>query len=230
MSESPQYFNFPVQILEGMFEDKGKVLHDILCYSLFAHTEKLFLGNNIERFIEAAKYYNVGLQGTEKSCYKRGMELFNSIPDKSPKVGINLPMYWEFRSDTQSQFDIACLTAFLALKSILGKDDYCKTNNALLWSRMDGNSKTVNDKSELSPFTQKYCNDYQTVKIKNELCLNWGLVTYSRFTKGFYISFKMNLAELVLKAEKARKTSKQKEKQQRDRATIQQVLKSIRSD
>ena len=230
MSESPQYFNFPVQILKGMFEDKNEVLDDVLCYSLYAHIAKLMIGNSIERFIEAAKYYNVDLKDSAKSCFKKGGELFYSIPDKSPKVGINLPMYWEFVNDNQSQFDIACLTAFLALKSILGKDDYCKTNNALLWSRMDGNSKTVADKSELSPYTQRFCNDYQTVKIKNELCLNWGLVTYSRFTKGFYISFKMDLTELVLKAEKARKTSKQKEKQQRDRATIQQVLKSIRSD
>lgn len=230
MSESPQYFNFPVQILKGMFEDKSKVLHDILCYSLYAHTAKLIIGNSIERFMAAAEHYHVDLTSSSKSCFKRGEELFDSIPDKSPKVGINLPMYWDFRQDNQSQFDIACLTAFLALKSILGKDDYCKTNNALLWSRMDGNSKTVADKSELSGYVLKYCNDYQTVKIKNELCLNWGLTTYSRFTKGFYVSFKLDLFSLGQTAEKARKTSKLKEMQQRDRATIQQMLKSIKSD
>lgn len=36
-----QYFNFPVQILNGIFQDKEKVLCDILYCALYAHSLKL---------------------------------------------------------------------------------------------------------------------------------------------------------------------------------------------
>jgi len=223
-----KYFNFPVQLLNGMFDNKDTILHDILCYSLFAHTAKLMLGNDIQKFKAAAAYYGVDLKDSAENYFERGEELYYSVPERSPKTGISTPMYWEFVKDTQSQFDIACLTAFLALRSIIGADSFCKTNNALMWARMDGNSKAVPN-CELSYSVQKYCNEYQSVKIKNELRLNWGLVHYSRYTKGFYVSFKMDLATLATTAEKARKPSKLKEMQQRDRDTVEQVLKRTKS-
>ncbi len=229
MSESPQYFNFPVHLLNGIFEDHKKALNDIIYWSLYTHTAKLEMGNDIEKFTAAANHYNVDLKGSEKSSFKRGEQLYFNTPDNSPKVGINLPMLWDFMGNKQTQFDIACLTAFLAIKSILGKNDFCKTNNLLLWSRMDGKSKAITYTSELSLPIRQYCNDYQTVKIKNELCRNWGLVTYSRYTKGFYVTLKLDLEALVLTAEKARKTSAEKARKQQERDTINKALKSLNS-
>lgn len=43
---------------------------------------------------------------------------------------------------------------------------------------------------------------------KDELVDKWGLKTYSRYTRGFYFSFKMELDALVFEAEKSRKKAK----------------------
>jgi hypothetical protein len=212
MSET-QYFNFPVKLLEGIFEDKQTVLSDALYYSLYSYSLKLELGeSDFDNFKSSAKFFNVNL-GNAKGSFKRGKELFDSIPTDSPKTGLNLSIYWDFCKNHKSDFDIACLTAFLAIKSIIGTKPYCKMNNAYLWSRMSGKSKTVNDWKELPEHIYKYCNEYQTSKkIIPALCEGWGLVYYSRFTRGFYVSFILKLEQLVFEAEKRRKTVKDKQR------------------
>jgi hypothetical protein len=78
-------------------------------------------------------------------------------------------------------------------------------------SRMDGNPKTIKDFSELSPEIEKFSSEYQTKKIKRALRNGWGLVTYSRYCRGFYVSFKIPLMELILEAEKRRISTKEKQ-------------------
>jgi len=209
MSEA-QYFNFPVKLLEGIFKDKQTVLSDAIYYSLYSHSLKLELGeSDYEKFVAAWKWFNV--TGVDKEKFKRGKELFNSIPTDSPKVGLNISIFWDFYKSHKSDFEIACLAAFLAIKSILGSKPYCKMTNAYLWARMNGNSKSNKDSSELlSPEVLKYANEYQTGKIKKALRDNWGLTTYARYTRGFYVSFTLTLDQLVFEAEKRRKKIKDK--------------------
>jgi len=226
MSEA-QYFNFPVKVLEGIFDDKQKVLSDALDYFLYSHSLKLELdATKIDLFKSSAKYFNVNL-GNVSQSFKRGKELFDSIPADSPKVGLNTSIYWDFYKNHKSDFEIACLTAFLAIKSIIGTKPYCKMNNAYLWARMSGNSKAMKEVSELSDDVKRYANEYQTVKIKNALREDWNLVTYSRYTRGFYVSFTLKLPELIMEAEKRRKSTKESQYRQHEREIVSQVLKEL---
>ncbi|MDP2888953.1 MAG: hypothetical protein Q8P34_08305, partial [Bacteroidota bacterium] len=102
-----------------------------------------------------------------------------------------------------------------------------KTNNLYLWARMSGNSKSIKDISELSEAVKKYANEYQTVKLKTALRDSWGLVTYSRYTRGFYVSFTLDLPALVMEAEKRRKSTKEKQYRQHEKEVVRAVLQSI---
>ena len=224
-----KYFNFPIQILNGIFEDKEKVLTDILYCALYAHSLKLkeetYNNSEYNKFCAAWKWFNVS--GVDKQKFKRGKELYNSIPAKYPKVGLNISIFWDYFKNDKSDFDVACLVAFLAIKSILGTKPYCKTNNAFLWARMSGNSKAMIEYSELSGRVRHYANEYQTVKIKKALRESWGLVTYSHYTRGFFVSFTLDLKALITEAEIRRKSTKENQYRQFEKDTIKQVLQSL---
>ena len=68
------------------------------------------------------------------------------------------------------------------------------------------------DFSELSPSIYKYRTDHYTRKIKGELEDSWNISTYSRYTRGFYVSRFLTNAELTLEAEKQRVKYKEKQK------------------
>lgn len=230
-----KYFNFPVTLLKELFKDKDKVFNDILYIALYSHSlkmdaEDLYSNSEFNKFKSAAKFYGVVLNGSDqdkKNKFKRGKALFESIPVDSPKVGLNISIFWDFYKNEKSDFEIACLAAFLAIKSIIGTKPYCKTDNAYLWARMSGNSKAMKDFNELSEGVKKYANEYQTVKIKNTLRDNWKLVTYSRYTRGFYVSFTLDLHTLILEAEKRRKSTKEKQYKQQEKDILKQVLQSL---
>lgn len=97
-----------------------------------------------------------------------------------------------------------CLFTFLAFKSIIGKKQYAKTNNQLLFTRMAGKEK-VKDYQLLKGFD---FTRYHLNKIKNELQINWGLKYYSRYTKGFYAGFDIELEALIYEAEKRKESMK----------------------
>ena len=232
MSEA-KYFNFPVKLLEGIFKDKQEFFSDILNYSMYSHSLKLdgeeyIYTSAYYKFIASAKWYNI--TGTTEADFKRGKKLFDSIPANYPKAGLNISIFWDYYKNEKSDFDIACLAAFLAIKSILGDKPYCKTDNSFLWGRMNGNSKAIKDRSELNPVVLKYANEYQTKKIKNALRESWGLVTYSRYTRGFFVSFTLDLPVLVLEAEKRRKSTKQDEYKRHEKDVVKQVLQKLKSN
>jgi hypothetical protein len=66
-------------------------------------------------------------------------------------------------------------------------------------------------------------------KIKFELSQSWGLTTYSRYTRGFYVSFTLSLEELVFEAEKRRKSLKEKQARQRECNAVQAALNRLNS-
>lgn len=234
-----QYFNFPVQILKGIFEDKKKVLNDILYCALYSHSLKLNDGYRYPRgensseykdFMAACTWYCVDLKGNEKERKEKmyhGRMLINGLPANSPKVGLNISIWWDYYLNEKSDFDIACLTAFLAIKSILGTKPYCRTDNSFLWARMSGNSKAMKDQSELTPGVLKFANEYQTKKIKRALRDGWGLIHYAFHTRGFYVSFTLDLPALVMEAEKRKKSTKEKQYQQYEKDVRKQVLESL---
>ena len=127
-------------------------------------------------------------------------------------TGIDRNLYSEYNKNEKSDFDKACFLAFHALKSIVGNKTFQKADNKLLWARMDGKVKTIRDEAELSEKVRFFAQEYQTLKIKKELQENWGLIYYAQQTRGFYVSFKMDLKSLILEAMKLKRKSIEKQR------------------
>jgi hypothetical protein len=209
METETKYFNFPIELLEGFMENKSNVLYNILCYAIYSHSIGLNFGSDIERIKASADFFNVKI-GNIQGIKTNGKELLNRIDSKCPKVGINTKIYWDYRDNYKNDFEDVCLLAFLAIKSILNKKPYCKIDNRFLLARMDGKAKSC-DFEALSPSIRKFANEYQTKKIKYQLSDSWNLKTYSRYTRGFYVSFSLNINDLIYEAEKRRKSVKEKQ-------------------
>jgi hypothetical protein len=223
-----KYFNFPVQLLSGFMIDSKKVLDDITNYAVYENSLKLELGTEVEKIKASASFYNMTL-GSNSNSLRNGKLLYNSIAYNSPKVGLSVEMFWDFYKNEKTEFDKICLLCFLGLKSIIGRKSFCKVTNLYLWARMDGKANTIVEISELSNEVRKYANRYQSENIKNELILNWHLIYYSRYTRGFYVSFKMSLEDLIFEAEKKRKSIKEKQQKEIQKEALKKALERLKT-
>ena len=219
------YHNFPIHLLKGFLIDSDKCLNDIILYSVYANSLNIQNGTELERVKLTLDSFE--LTGSVKDICKAGANIYTNTPPKSAMSGINIKIIKDYRTNFKTDFDKACLLAFLAIKSIIANKAYCKIDNNFLWSRMDGNSKSV-DVSELSDEVKVYANRYQIDKIKKELIFNWYLVYYSRHTRGFYVSFKLDLEELVFEAEKKRKSVKEKQQKQAQNEALKKALERLK--
>lgn len=231
MKKGANYFNFPIELLDGIFEDKEQILTNIRCYALYAHSLKLHKKDDAEyNFLESAKLFGVSEEWSAKEYeqyFNMGEALYNSIDEKVPKVGLNISIWQDYYKNSKTEFDTACLTAFLAIKSIIGEKPYCRVTDLYLWSRMNGFRNSVADESQLSPYVAKYASEYQTRKIKNTLCTGWHLLIYGYRTRGFFVSFKLTKEDLIMQVEKGKQSFKVKQYQQDVKNTRSKVLESL---
>lgn len=230
-----RYFNFPVCLLKDFLTDTRACLNNIYDYSLYAYSRTIELDeeNKDAKIIEFAKmdmscnFYGFDMYESQIDMQlMRGKRVYGEAGFHAPKTGISLDMYWDFYQNEKTEFEKICLLAFLAMKSILGPKTHCKTDNRFLLSRMNGSAHS-HDFEKLSEPLQKYTTEYQIKKIKNELKANWSLKTYSRYTRGFYISFDMKQEVLIYQAEKNRKKNKLKARQLEEKAIVEKVLKKL---
>ncbi len=227
MSKEPKYFNFPIVLLEGFLVDDKRVLKNIFDYALYAHTLDYEFGDEEQMMSDAQEYFGVTC-GNKNRTYENGENLYNSIPEKTPMVGINKDRWFDYYKNDKPEFDKVSLLGFLAIKSILQNKAYCKIDNKFWLSRMDGKAKSIKDNSELSKELLIYANEYQTKKIKSELIDNWGLVHYSRYTRGFYVSYNLNINDLVFEAEKRRKSTKEKQRKEAEQLALKKALERLK--
>lgn len=227
-AKNERYINFPIQLLEGFLLDSKECLNNIFDYGVYEYYLKLEFEDDSEKFKKAGKYFRITKFGNKEKSFKNGENLFNCYDQThSPKAGISTEMIWDFYKNEKSEFEKVCLLGFLGIKSILLNKPYCKMTNNFWFARMDGNPKAINSIDELSDEIKKYSNEYQTRKIKNELIDNWGLVHYSRYTRGFYVSFAFDFEGLVYEAEKRRKSTKEKHRKFTEKITLERVLNQI---
>lgn len=218
-----KYFNFPIQLLTGFITDTRKTLDNIVSYSVYENSLKLELGTEEDKMKASAKGFDLSLNNPKKSL-DSGKYLYNSISHNSPRTGLSVSMFLDFYQNEQTEFEKVCLLAFLAIKSIIGNKAYCKVTNLYLWARMDGKTTTIETHEDLTPEVMKYANRYQTENIKNELILNWSLIYYSRYTRGFYVSYKLSLEDLIFEAEKKRKSTKEKQQDLLQKEALKRAL------
>jgi len=225
--DDKKYFNVPVQLLQDFMSDKTTVLNNIFDYAIYNHAfNHISEGKDLTRIRAALNYYGV-TTGNENRTLTNGEALFNSIPEDSPKVGINKDVYFDFYKNDKTDFEKACFLAFLAIKSIINKKAYCRITNAYLWARMDGNTHSVDSIADLSPDIQKFANEYQMRKIKTELRNNWKLVFYGRYTRGCYYSFTLQFDELVFQAEKKRKSTIDKIYKEQEQQAVYKAMERL---
>lgn len=88
--------------------DSKKVLNDISNYAVYENSLKLEHGTDLQKIKDSASFYNMTL-GSVKNTLDNGKTLYNSIPTNSPKVGLNLSIFWDFYSNEKTEFDKICL-------------------------------------------------------------------------------------------------------------------------
>ena len=199
-----KYLTFPIIILNPGPAHIKDVLSNAMDYCLYCEYLKQE-GSHLERSKLAAKELGLRFSGLE-SAVKNGRCLFDSIPEGSPKTSIDKDRIFDFYKQGRDEFEIVCFLAYAALRSIIQKQSCKKVTNDYLLSRMAGNSK----KDEALPeWLKKYQKEYWLNKIKDELQIShWGLKYYSHYTRGFWVSFSMDLEKLTFYAEKQRKEYK----------------------
>ncbi len=237
--DESKYFNFPVQLLKGFLIDHKACLSNILDYALYDHAKNILADDEDDederemdvKIIQSSHFFGVDLPiEAMDQIFENGEELYYEYPRNSPKVGISEDVYWDFNNNYKSDFEKVSLLAFLALKSIVQKKAYCKVVNHFILSRMDGMTGSVKSNEELSPEIQKYANEYQMKKIKFELSENWNMNYYGRYTRGFYVSFKMELVDLIYQVEKKRKARQVDQHKEKQKTALECALEKLKTE
>lgn len=170
-----------------------------------------FLVQSIEYFKmnKSLRYFNI--KGDIEDCLLVAKKIEKLIPEKEPYVMINRSRVFDFRNNEKTVLEIAQLAMFIAMRSILGRKKYCKTNRKLITCRMFGfrNIKDVDSTMSIAhrEYFNMFNNRYHFDKIKTLLELTWYVVTYSNHTRGLYIAVDKNMThrELAFAAEKSKK-------------------------
>jgi hypothetical protein len=219
------YLNVPIQLLAGFLEDTRHSIRNIYYYSLYAHFVKLSNGSEKDRYKETCDW--LGFQHIDREENLRlGKSLYTRCQN-SPMTGIERNLYSEFNNLEKTDFEKACFLAYHAMKSIAGNKTFQKADNKLLWARMDGKVSAIKDLSEVSERMRFYTQEYQTLKIKRELQDNWGLIYYAQQTRGFYVSFRLDLKSLIAEAVKRKRKSIDKQRLLKIRSMESQVMGTL---
>ena len=176
---------------------------------------------------------------------KQNFENENKTIKGCSHCSIKMSMLDEFINHKKTEKQWCELLGYLAIKSILGKKKYIKTNYKHILSRMLG-LDSYNDliNVEISESQNKLIDQYtrnndiakdKMKKLIDKLEADWKVITYGTFTRGIYVSMvgKCTINELVKIREEQRLTNKVKaiNKEKRDallnyRATLNPSIKS----
>ena len=219
-----RYFNFPIKFLKGFLTNSRECLDGIIDYAVYSRF-MIETGTKAERLVDCEEYFGIKI-GNKNKTYLHGKELYESRDIMPVMVGINTETFFKYYENDKSEFEKVCLLGFLAIKSILGKKPYCKIDNKYWLARMDGKAKSC-DKTELSNEIKKYANLYQARKIKSALVDSWNLKTYSYYTRGFYVSFELDLDDLSYQAEKRKKSNRDKLRKDAEKLSRKRALAKL---
>lgn len=220
-----EYLTFPVCILRNSIVDIKEALNMAMEYCLFSTSIEI-IGSEDQK-IQASRV-KLGIKfGNIKKSFINGKKIYDSIPINSPKTSLRREMIFDFYNNYKTEFELITFLTFASIRSILQKQAYVKLTNNYLIGRMSGNNK-INE--PINETIIKYSCRYQLDKIKTELQLNWGLKLYANHTRGFYVSFKMPLQDLIKQAEIKRNKYKVKELQRHKKEALNRALNCIKNE
>lgn len=207
------YLNFPISILKTCWsEDVTRCMVDIMHYAIYrswAESGQTFTNDSYKEF--ASKHFGIRL-GNPQRGFNNGKSLYENTPQNTPFAGIDIDVMFDYYENTKTEFDVLCLTAELALHSIIGNKSFAKTNYELMAARMAGHNKPDIDIKYPTLIEYYMFKDYWRKMIIDELMVRWNLSYYSaRGIRGFYVSFKLDKETLARTAEQKRRSHIMKE-------------------
>lgn len=195
-------FSVPYRVYAQFMEDDNTELIEYARMITAAKNMCMRIGN-VPEFIKACKKLN----------------------PTSPIVAmINTSKLYEFRDSEKREIELMQFSCYIAVKSILGRNKYAKTNIQYVLSRA---LPDVEDEAQ-NALREKYSTRRKFDSIMNALEWNWGIKKYSYFMRGFYLGdSKISLEDLAIIAEKSKQTNKQKELKNKKQSARELALKKI---
>lgn len=160
------------------------------------------------RIHEALEFYD--LTAPPERLLNSAKAINEGVPENNSMSMVKLDDLLNFLKSPKTDYEIDQLTAYSALRSIIGLKPYVKSNRKLLIARMLGYNKfdEVNV-SELnsSPFKKYLDVRYQWDKLRDDLELYWKVKFYANKDRGFYFSDsgKLTYNDLIKKVEDNKK-------------------------
>ncbi|MBN9483920.1 MAG: hypothetical protein BGO70_09960 [Bacteroidetes bacterium 43-93] len=183
-----RFFTFPVTLLRGVFTDHRTVMLRIICFSCYNLGFSLDGRDDLIRTRKAAKYLGVS-PGKLDAFVSSGRKMYEEH-QFDPKTSMATTIVWDYRNNEKTEFQLASLLAFAAIRSILQVKAHCKTNKSLILARMFGYNTIKAMEAELPcPYRDKYRKRWHMDKLIRELEHNWGLKTFSDHCRGMYVAF-----------------------------------------
>lgn len=219
VTNDTSYYNFPVSILEGFIRDTQGTLEKMLMWAAYDWIKRYAIDKrgNAKYSVQAMREvqdllgFRIPCDTDEYHFYKACGQVYSRY--KGARTGIIRKLYWELREKTFIEdSDKVTLLYFLGAKSILGRKDYCKTNDLLLFARMNGLDKPFRNEEELREKSHVVISAHFTRRrkdtLKQRLTEEFHIQVYSFRDRGFYISSKLTMEQLVEAVESNRKSSR----------------------
>jgi hypothetical protein len=210
------YVTFPIAIFRSGFQNIKAAVNDAIDYACYAITTKLEEGSDEIKMADAAGYFGISYldYGAACSAYSNGEDLYESHHG-TPMTSISCDILFDYYKNKKTEFQVASLLGFAAVRSILQKKAHCKTNKGHIHARMFGYASVKHMPATLSELQKKYAKRWHMDKVLRELEHNWGLKTFSNHSRGLYIGFdKVDYETLAtLNEEKKLKTKEAKLRQ-----------------
>lgn len=220
IKEESVYYNFPVSLLGELLDYTSEPFQKILAWATYdyiknhekegEHGYNTFQGEtgwkSIKPAVEALQYSH---KGNMVQWYKYCGEIYKN--HKGARTGLSHSQYWELRDNFSKMFDEEKVVwiAFLAAKSILGNKVHCKTNDLLLFARMNGLSGAYSSdtevKSKSHPLIARFFTRRKRETLRRILADKFHMAIYSNHDRGYYISSKLSLNKLAVLVESNRK-------------------------
>ena len=208
------YVTFPLWMLQGANTNNiDEIAFKIFCYAVYPAAKKLEMGTFERRIASASNYYGFHLGEFDRridKIIKTAEQLFDNLKPGYPMASIPVKKLIEFINFDElnyfekSEMDVVSFLAYGSIRSILGKTLIRQTSKIVVVSRMAGYAKTVKE-NEIPDFLKKYLKRKQFDKLKWELRKSWNVEFYGMHTRGFNVSFDLDLKALIKIVEKNRK-------------------------
>ena len=186
---------------EGQFDPADEIEELLTAFEMDDNLKAMA----VEHYQMHMAFESLAMNGDIEHNLKIGKQIESEMSEIEPKPMLSKALLFEFRDNQKSESDVAQLAAYMAIRSIMGKRQFAKTNKQLIVARMFGFSSHKAIPEQLKPAIKdlmiKYSNRYHIDKLLQQLELKWHVVTYSHHMRGLYVGINIDLDTLALVAE-----------------------------